>query len=175
MTGLGTSDPLTTVVGSIVFWIAAISGIVAAFMMVFQIRNMVRQALALTVVLGGIAGMYAIMGADFLAVVQLVVYIGAIIVLMIFAIFMTPGQVDNPGQSSAAQRAGAGVVAVLVFAASYFAITSQRWDVRGAALDISTIGPIGGLLFTRYLLPFEIVSALLTVALVGAIVIARED
>ena len=175
MTGLGIADPFTTVVASITFWIAAISGVVAAFMMVLQIKNMVRMALALTTVLGGVAAMYGILGADFLAVAQLVVYVGAIVVLMIFAIFMTPGQVDVPGLAARGQQIWALIVAALTLAVSVFAIVSQPWSIRGSPLDIPTTPSIGGLLMTRYVLPFEIASLLLTIALVGAIVIARED
>ena len=97
MIGLGSADPLTTFVGSLAFWVAAVASIVAAYMMVFRIKNLVRAALALTTVLGGVAVLYALLGADFLAVAQLVVYVGAIMVLIIFAIFMTPGQIDVPG------------------------------------------------------------------------------
>lgn len=175
MTGLGTTDPFTTLIASLAFWIASISGGIAAFMMVFQVKNLVRAALALTSVLGGVAALYGILGADFLSIVQLVVYVGAIMVLLIFAIFMTPGQVDNPGLVGAGQRAGAFLVALLLFATSAFAIMSQRWDVRATPLDVPTTDAIGALMLSRYVLPFEIISLLLTVALVGAIVIARED
>src|SRR5215210_7792523 len=97
MTGFGTADPFITFVGTLAFWIGGISSIVAAYLMVARINNMVRAALALTTVLGGVAMMYALLGADFLAITQLVVYVGAIMVLIIFAIFMTPNQVDAPG------------------------------------------------------------------------------
>lgn len=175
MTGLGTTDPFQTLVGSAVFWIAAIASVVAAYLMVAKVRNMVRAALALTVVLSGVAAMYGVLAADFLAIVQLVVYVGAIMVLLIFAIFMTPGQVDNPGLVSGGQRLGAAVVAGLVFLASYLAIMTEPWNLRSAPLDVSTVEALGGLMLTRYLLPFEVTSILLTVALVGALVVARED
>lgn len=175
MTGLGTSDPFTTFIGSLVFWVAAITGIAAAALMVFQARNMVRAALALTTVLGGVAAMYAVLAADFLAVVQLVVYVGAIMVLMIFAIFMTPGQIDLAGLGSLGQRIGAGVVAALILLASIVVIVQTRWNIRGAPLEVSTVTSIGNLMLSRYVLPFEIASVLLTMALVGAIVVARED
>jgi NADH-quinone oxidoreductase subunit J len=172
---LGTTDPFTTLVASAAFWVAAISGVAAASMMVFWVRNLVRAALALTTVLGGAAAMYGVLGADFLAIVQLVVYVGAIMVLLIFAIFMTPGQVDIPGLVGPGQRYGAAVVAAAILGVSVFVIVATPWNVRPAPLDIPTSEALGGLMLTRYVLPFEIISLLLTVTLVGAIVIARED
>ena len=172
---LGTTDPFATFVGTVTFWVGAVASIAAAYMMVASIRNLVRAALALTTVLGGVAAMYAILGADFLAITQLVVYVGAIMVLIIFAIFMTPGQVDIPGLVGPGQRYGAAVVAAAILGVSVFVIVATPWNVRPAPLDIPTSEALGGLMLTRYVLPFEIISLLLTVALVGAIVIARED
>src|SRR5205807_2717865 len=94
---LGTTDPFTNFVGTLAFWVSAVASISAAYLMVASIKNLIRAALALTTVLGGVALMYALLGADFLAVAQLSVYVGAIMVLIIFAIFMTPGQIDVPG------------------------------------------------------------------------------
>ena len=175
MTGLGTTDPFITFVGTVGFWVAAIASIAAAWMMVVSIKNLVRAALALTTVLGGVAIMYAILGADFLAITQLVVYVGAIMVLIIFAIFMTPGQIDVPGLVGAGQRLGALLVSVAVLVISVWVVIFTPWRIRDALLDIPTAESIGGLMLTRYVLPFEIASLLLTVALLGAIVVARED
>ena len=172
---LGTTDPFTTFVGTVAFWVTAIAIIAAAYMMVFTIRNLIRSALALTTVLGGVALMYALMGADFLAVAQLVVYVGAIMVLIIFAIFMTPGQIDVPGLVGRGQRIGALLVAVAVGIISVWVVVSTPWRTKDNLIDIPTAEAIGGLMLTRYVLPFEIASLLLTVALIGAIVIAREE
>ncbi len=172
---LGTTDPFTTFVGTLAFWVTAIASIAAAYMMVFTIRNLIRAALALTTVLGGVALMYALLGADFLAVAQLVVYVGAIMVLIIFAIFMTPGQIDTPGLVGQGQRIGALLVAIAVGVISVWVVIFTPWRVRGSLLDFPTAESIGGLMLTRYVLPFEIASLLLTVALIGAIVIAREE
>ncbi|MBV9580636.1 MAG: NADH-quinone oxidoreductase subunit J [Chloroflexi bacterium] len=172
---LGTTDPFTTFVASAAFWITAIATIAAAYMMVFTIRNLIRSALALTTVLGGVALMYALLGADFLAVAQLAVYVGAIMVLIIFAIFMTPGQIDVPGLVGRAQRFGALAVALVVGVISVWVVIFTPWHIRDTLLDMPTAESIGGLLLTRYVLPFEIASLLLTVALIGAIVIAREE
>jgi NADH-quinone oxidoreductase subunit J len=172
---LGTTDPFTTFVATVAFWVTAISSIAAAYMLVFSIRNLIRAALALTTVLGGVALMYALLGADFLAMTQLVVYVGAIMVLIIFAIFMTPEQIDVPGLVGRGQRIGALLVALAVGLVSVWVVISTPWHVRDGLLDMPTAESIGGLMLTRYVLPFEIASLLLTVALIGAIVIAREE
>jgi NADH-quinone oxidoreductase subunit J len=172
---IGGGDPFATFVGSLTFWIGAVASIAAAYMMVVSIRNLIRAALALTTVLGAVAAMYALLGADFLAMAQLVVYVGAIMVLIIFAIFMTPGQIDVPGLVGRGQRLGAMAVAIVVGALSIWVVITQPWNVNAAVPDVSTAESIGGLMLTRYVLPFEIASLLLTVALIGAIVIARED
>jgi len=172
---LGSTDPFTTFVATVSFWVTAIAVIAAAYMMVFTIRNLIRSALALTTVLGGVALMYALLAADFLAVAQLVVYVGAIMVLIIFAIFMTPGQIDVPGLVGTGQRVGALLVAVAVGIISVWVVIFEPWKIRDTLLDMPTAESIGGLLLTRYVLPFEIASLLLTVALIGAIVIAREE
>src|SRR5712692_10897681 len=166
---LGTTDPFTNFVGTLSFWIGAVASIAAAYLMVASIKNLIRAALALTTVLGGVALMYALLGADFLAVAQLSVYIGAIMVLIIFAVFMTPGQIDVPGLVGRGQRVGALLVAASVGAISIWVVISTPWKVRDTLLDIPTAEAIGGLMLTRYVLPFEIASLLLTVALIGAI------
>jgi len=175
MIPVGNADPFTAVVFSITFWVGAITSIVAAYLMVFRIRNLVRAALALTTVLGAVAVMYALLGGDFLAIAQLVVYVGAVMVLIIFAIFMTPGQIDVPGLVGTGQRIGALLVAIGIGVISVFVVITTPWRVRDTLLDIPTTESLGGLMLTRYVLPFEIASLLLTVALIGAIVIARED
>ena len=113
---LGTTDPFTNFVGTLAFWVSAVASISAAYLMVASIKNLIRAALALTTVLGGVALMYALLGADFLAIAQLSVYIGAIMVLIIFAIFMTPGQIDVPGLVGRGQRLARGTQVRFPFA-----------------------------------------------------------
>src|SRR5918911_1124407 len=146
---LGTNDPFATFVGTLAFWVGAIASIAAAYMMVASIKNLIRAALALTTVLGGVALMYALLGADFLAVAQLVVYIGAVMVLIIFAIFMTPGQIDVPGLVGSGQRLGALAVALAVLAISVGVVIATPWRVRDSLLDIPTAESIGAIVIAR--------------------------
>ena len=166
--------PATDVIVSIVFYVVAALVLVCAVGMVFA-RNMIRSALLLVVVLCGVAMLYVLLSADFLAIAQILVYVGAIMVLMLFAIMLTPNQVDLPSAAPQAQRITAAVTALAVLAMSVFVVVSHPWRVRSVPLDIPTTEQIGTLMLSTYVLPFEIASLLLTVGLIGAVVIARED
>ena len=98
---------------AIAFYATAIAMIVGAIGMVLN-RDMIRSAMLLVLTLGGVAAMYVLLSADFLAIAQLLVYVGAIMILMLFAIMLTPGQVDLPTGSPQAQRISAALVALAV-------------------------------------------------------------
>ena len=164
----------TDVFVAIVFYVVAITMVVGAVGMVLN-RDMIRSAMLLVLVLSGVAVMYVLLSADFLAVAQLLVYVGAFMILMLFAIMLTPNQLDLPGGSPQAQRVSAALIAVAVGALSTWAVLSQPWLLRKESLNMETAATIGNLLLTTYVLPFWIASVLLTVGLIGAIVIAREE
>lgn len=159
---------------AIVFYLTAALMIAGALGMVF-VRNMVRSAVFLVVTLGGVAILYVLLAADFLAVVQLLVYVGAITILVLFAIMMTPRQVDIPSSAPSAQKIASALTAIAVGVLSIGVLVSHRWNLRSTPMDEPTSERIGTLLLTSYALPFEIASVLLTVGMIGAIVIARED
>ena len=164
----------TDVFVAIAFYVTAIAMIVGAIGMVLN-RDMIRSAMLLVLVLSGVAGMYVLLSADFLAVAQLLVYVGAIMILMLFAIMLTPNQLDLPGGSPQAQRVSAAITALAVGALAVGVVVSHPWNLRATPLNMETAATIGNLLLTTYVLPFWIASVLLTVGLVGAIVIAREE
>ena len=164
----------TDVFFAIVFYVVAITMVVGAVGMVLN-RDMIRSAMLLILVLSGVAGMYVLLSADFLAIAQLLVYVGAIMILMLFAIMLTPNQLDLPGGSPQAQRISAALIALAVGALSIGVVVTNKWNLRPQPLNIETATTIGNLLLTTYVLPFWIASVLLTVGLVGAIVIAREE
>src|SRR4051794_7478072 len=138
-------------------------------------RDMIRSAMLLVLVLSGVAAMYVLLSADFLAIAQLLVYVGAIMILMLFAIMLTPNQLDLPGGSPQAQRISAALISFAVGVLAIWAVTFQPWLLRQAPLNMETATTLGTLLLTTYVLPFWIASVLLTVGLIGAIVIAREE
>jgi NADH:ubiquinone oxidoreductase subunit 6 (subunit J) len=164
----------TDVFVAIAFYVTAIAMIAGAVGMVLN-RDMIRSAMLLVLVLCGVAAMYVLLSADFLAVAQVLVYVGAIMILMLFAIMLTPNQLDLPGGSPQAQRVSAALVALAVGALSVGVVVSHPWNLRATPLNMETADTIGQLLLTTYVLPFWIASVLLTVGLVGAIVIAREE
>jgi NADH:ubiquinone oxidoreductase subunit 6 (subunit J) len=159
---------------AIVFYAVAALMLAGALGVVFA-RNMIRSALLLILVLCGVAIMYILLSADFLAVAQLLVYVGAIAVLMLFAIMLTPGQVDLSGASSEGQKISAALTAIAVATIAIGVVTTHPWRLRQDALNVETAERIGLLLLNTYVLPFWIASILLTVGLIGAIVIAREE
>ncbi|MDP8923852.1 MAG: NADH-quinone oxidoreductase subunit J [Chloroflexota bacterium] len=164
----------TDAIVAIVFYVVAALMVVGSISMVFA-RNMIRSALLLVVVLGGVAVMYVLLSADFLAAAQLLVYVGAIMVLMLFAIMLTPNQVDLSGGTTEGQKISAALTALVVAAIAIGVVVTHPWNLRPVALNVETTGLIGLLLLNTYVLPFWIASILLTVGLIGAIVIAREE
>jgi NADH-quinone oxidoreductase subunit J len=159
---------------AVVFYLVALLAIAGAIAVV-RTPNMIRSALGLILALASVAIVFLLLSADFLAMVQLVVYVGAIMILMLFAIMLTPGQVELPALAERGQHLAAAMVAVAIGGISLFAIFSQPWNLRPTPLNVPTVESIGQLMFTTYVLPFEIASILLTAAMIGAIIIARED
>jgi len=156
------------------FYIVAIMTVVGSLGMVLA-RDMVRSALLLVVALSGVAAVYLLLGADFLGIAQLLVYVGAIMILMLFAIMLTPGQVDLPALADRGQRALAVIVAAGFFVVSLVVLFATPWRFITPTTDAPTTQRIGELMLTTYVLPFEIASVLLTAALIGAIIIAHEE
>ena len=159
----------------VVFWVLGVAMVFAAIRVVTS-RNVVHAALYLVGTLLGAAALYVLLFAEFVAWVQVLVYVGAIVVLMLFGLMLTRASIgtadfDNDQRPLAA-----------VCAASIFAVTGYiMFDAFGGR-DISfereagtTTGSIGEVIFSRYVLPFEVVSILLLAALVGAVVIARRE
>lgn len=148
-------------------------------LMVVTARNLIHSALWLVVALFGVAVVFAILQAGFLAVVQVVIYIGAIAVLMIFAIMLTRRLAQDPGPRFNENWGWAVVIALVVFAALSFMLANQPvahtplvpMDARADPLRLlgrALVAPQG------YVLPFELASVLLLAALIGAIVVAWE-
>ncbi len=159
---------------SVVFYLVSAVTVVAALGVV-RARDMVRTALLLVLALSGVAGIYVLLSADFLAVAQILIYVGAIMILMLFAIMLTPGHVELPPMAGEGQRVAAFLVAAIIFVITTGVAITHDWKLVSQPLNAPTAEQIGGLLLGTYVLPFEIASVLLTVAMIGAIVIARED
>jgi len=154
----------------VAFWLLALLTLGSA-LMVAVVRDLVHAVLFLILSFVGVAGLYITLSADFVAVVQVLVYAGAISVLMLFAILLTPRSArDNaPVPYAAPIAALAGLVgAVIVFVALKTDWAKVEDDRFG-----STAEAIGAALIDPFVLPFEVASLLLVVAMVGAIILVR--
>ncbi|HZA39024.1 MAG TPA: NADH-quinone oxidoreductase subunit J [Actinomycetota bacterium] len=160
----------------VVFWVLAVVMTGAALRVVTS-RNVVHAALYLVGTLMGAAALYVLLLAEFVAWVQVLVYVGAIVVLMLFGLMLTRAPIGRAQQLDNNQRPLAAVVALAVFVVSAW-IMIDAFEGQEVALSNAsgtTTASVGEVIFSEYVLPFEVVSVLLLAALVGAVVIARRD
>ncbi len=159
------------------FWILS-AVTVGGSLAVFLSRNLIHAIVFLVLAFLGVAGLFLTLSADFVAVAQVLIYAGAVAILMVFAVMLTPlAARDNANSLYVVPGVllGAAFAAGVVFVA---VDTGSSWNVvadLGADRFPTTVGAIGDLLLGRYLLAFEVASVLLLAALVGAIVLVRED
>ena len=159
-------------------------GVVAAVMVVAAIRlvttqNVVRAALFLVLVLAGAAAQFLLLSADFVAIVQVLVYIGAIVVLFLFGIMLTRAPIGRDVGLDNDQRWLAALVGVLLLGVVVYVVNdafgSDKIDFGRIADAGHTTPSLAISIFQSYVVPFEVVSVLLLAALVGSIVVARRD
>ena len=161
----------------ILFLIFAVIAVVCAINVVVQ-THPISSAISLVGVMGSLAVLYLLLGAEFIAAAQVIVYAGAIMVLFVFVIMLlNAGAESKRGRSLMAQLLGAPLLVALLGLLAYFV---QRLYPRSASVHFGgfthgTPLDIGRALFTTYLLPFEATSILILIAIVGAIVLARKE
>jgi len=156
---------------------------VIAAMMVFgaikvvTVKNMVHAALWLVIVFAGMAAQFILLAAEFIAITQVLVYIGAIIVLFLFGIMLTRAPMGRSNELDNGRVAK--LVAVVVGAVLAVVLGFALWDGFGDdqfnELTVQRTAEVSDSIFSTYLVPFEVVSVLLLGALIGAIVLARRD
>jgi NADH-quinone oxidoreductase subunit J len=154
--------------------LAVVGGL--AGLLVVTSRNVVHAALWLVVALASVAGVFLLLAAPFVAFVQVIIYVGAIVVLILFGIMLTRAPVGRRVlDNSLRARIGALVIGGAVFAMlTWFMVdawSGERINNRAA----TSTAALGTAIFRNYVLPFEAVSILLLAALIGAIVLARRD
>ena len=159
----------------IVFWFFAIVMGVSAIRVVTT-SNVVHAALYLVATLLGAAIMFVLLYAEFVAWVQVLVYVGAIVVLMLFGLMLTRAPIGK-GNLDNDQRPLAALVALGLFAVSSVIMVDafEGQEIDFARRVGTTSEQVGEVIFSDFVLPFEVVSVLLLAALVGAVVIARRD
>jgi len=158
----------------IVFYAFAAITVLSAFVVVFS-RNMMYAAFSLLFTFFGVAGLYVLLQADFLAVTQILIYVGGILVLMLFGVMLTNKVVSVDIKTGTIHTIPAMILAAIVFgslAAVFYATWSKVPEPATSAS--TTTRAIGELLMTRYVLPFEVASVILLAALVGAALLARR-
>jgi len=158
------------------FIVLAFIGTVAAFRVVTT-RNVVRGALYLVVSLAAVGGIYLVLAAEFVAGVQVLIYVGSIVILFLFGLMLTKAPIGRDTLDNQ-QRLLAAITAILVFAGLVFlSLDAFRWSAPGSKVHLAATdaGAIGASMFKYFVLPFEAVSFLLLAALIGAVVISRKD
>jgi NADH-quinone oxidoreductase subunit J len=158
---------------TIAFWILAAVAVVSALSVVL-LRNVFRAALSLVLCFITVAGLYVTLSADFLAAVQILVYVGAISVLIILAIMMT--REVQQGSPANKLKIPAFVVAAVLLGIMIYTVTNASWQIASDAPLSPTTAPLALQLFSEsgFILPVEMAAVLLLAAMLGAIVIARE-
>ena len=160
---------------AVAFYVLAIMTL-GSGLAVVTLRNIVHSALALIATFFLVAWLYLMLQADLLWVAQLLIYAGAIPVLIVFAIMLTRRSMSDTSSAESSNYLVAGLVSVVVFGVLIVALMPAPWRTgnypRGLA---GTVGIIGSELVNRYAVPFEVVSLLLLVGLIGAVVLARRE
>ncbi|MGZ3599434.1 MAG: NADH-quinone oxidoreductase subunit J family protein [Ktedonobacterales bacterium] len=172
---------------TVAFWVIAFV-IVGSALMVVLSRNIVHAALFLVVVFGAASGIYILLNAEFIAIVQILIYAGAVTILVLFAIMLTQNSMARNSNPFSGQWWLAGLICVLLGGGIIYAVSnspmaigsaSSSLDLTGAVSGGGTVVRLGQLLYSpftySYVLPFEIASVVLLVAIIGAIVIGREE
>jgi NADH-quinone oxidoreductase subunit J len=138
-------------------------------------RNILWSAIGLLTTLLGVGGLYVLLAADFLAVTQLLIYIGGVLVLILFAVMLT-NRISEVNVSNTSAGLYGGLLIFLATAPVLLAVALVTpWRQNILPASVHTTEPLGNALLTRWLLPFEVASLILLATLIGAIVIARKE
>ena len=159
---------------NIAFGIIALIMVVAAIRVVTT-RNIVHAALYLVLVLAGVAAQYILLAAEFVAITQVLVYIGAIVVLFLFGIMLTRAPMGTMHDTDNEQRLVGAAISVILLGVMGYTLWKAFGHKQFQDLSVQTTQQVANSIFSTYLIPFEVVSVLLLAALIGAIVLARRD
>ena len=158
-----------------IFYFFAFVTVVSAGVVVFS-RNIIYSAFSLLFTFFGVAGLYVLLSADFIAVAQLLVYVGGILVLLLFGVMLTNKVVDVDMKTGTLQMFPASILVAFTAGALCAVFYVSDWRiVQGTPQAATTTNSLGEMFMTTYLLPFEVASIVLLVALVGAALIARKE
>ncbi len=157
-----------------IFYFFAAVTLASGAIVVFT-RNIVYSAFALLFTFFGVAGLYVLLNADFIAVAQLLIYVGGILVLLIFGVMLTHKVVSVEMKTGTLQTLPASILVAMTAGSLCGVFYVTDWKiVRGLREPAATAGSLGEMFMTSYVLPFEVASVALLVALLGAAMIARK-
>jgi len=157
---------------SVFYGFAALT-VASAGVMVFS-RNVVYSAVGLLFTFFGVAGIYVLLAADFIAIVQILIYVGGILVLLLFGVMLSQKGAGVDFRTGTMNVLPAALVVLGVFVVLFRVVSNTTWPVHAPTEYSPTTATLGTLLMTDYLIPFEIASVLLLGALIGAAFIARK-
>ncbi|HZA56690.1 MAG TPA: NADH-quinone oxidoreductase subunit J [Candidatus Udaeobacter sp.] len=161
-------------ISTAVFYLIAVITVGSAMMVAFS-RNIIYSAFSLLGTFGGVAGLYIFLGADFVAAVQLLIYVGGILVLILFAVMLTHRITDVEITNRAAGRIPALIITGVLVYLLVQAVRETPWAKAKEIAYAATTGKIGDLFLEHYLLPFELASLVLLAAMIGAVVLSRKE
>ncbi len=164
----------TLVAQNVFFWVIAAVMVICAFRVVTT-KNIMHAALYLVVVLAGVAAQFILLGAEFVGVTQILVYIGAVIVLFLFGIMLTRAQIGGEGRPDHDRRVLPALIAVLLFAVMGYATYDWAGESKLPYGQPTSTATVSDAIFSTWIVAFEAISVLLLAALIGAIVLARRD
>jgi len=164
---------METLAPQIIFWVFA-ALMLSSAMVVVHGRNIVRSAFALLATFFSVAVFYVLLGADFLAGAQVLIYVGGILTLLLFGVMLTNRIYDLDLRTESFQVVPGALVSVAVFVTLVSVVLKTPWRHASIIEDGPTTARIGQALMTDYVFPFEVVSVLLLVALLGAAMLVRR-
>lgn len=164
---------METLAPKIIFWLFA-ALMLGSALIVVQGKNLVRSAFALLATFFSAAVFYALLGADFLAGAQVLIYVGGILTLLVFGVMLTNRIYDLDLQTKTFQVVPGALVSLAVFVMLTTVILRTPWSRTPLVEEGPTTTLIGRALMTEYVLPFEVASVLLLVALLGAAMLVRR-
>lgn len=157
----------------IIFYLFAAVTLLSAVMVVTN-RNIVHSAFYLLFTFFGVAGLYVLLAADFIAIVQLIVYVGGILILLLFGVMLT-NKITNVEIRTGTINVVPAIIGVGLFSGALLAaIINAPWKISAPENSLPTTKILGTLLMQEYLLIFELLGIVLLIALIGAASIARK-
>ncbi|MDZ7674422.1 MAG: NADH-quinone oxidoreductase subunit J [Acidimicrobiales bacterium] len=164
---------------NVFFYVIAIAMVVSAIRVV-TVKNVVHAAMYLVIVLAGVGAQYILLASEFIAATQVLIYIGAIVVLVLFGVMLTRAKLGGEVNTTNDYWYLGAVSSLMIFGIMAFALLDyygdEPLDVAAAETQIgSNTEKVSDAIFGQYVVPFEVISVLLLAALVGAIVLARKD